>query len=500
MSRGRDANGVPTAARMPSPSAIFVLVITLYFAAQVGLRLLLGGALETDEAEMMVMTPGMRWGYGPQLPLYNWLQIGLFAVFGKTLLALSLLKNLLLWATYLLMFLGLRLWLPARLAAVGALSLYLVPDAAWEAQRATTHSNILLLACAATLAAFVWRLKSAGWAPVLALALAVAIGGLSKYNYVLVPAGLYVAGLSLPRFRPALTSAHMLVVPIVAAAALAPPYYWMMTHKALAFSSVYKLDITPAAAESTFSGMVQLVNGLAALAALPILVAAGIFLLRRVPRQVASGAAIISDPSVLRLLWRAAAVATAIVVIAVPLSGVGHITQRWLLPLVFLGAPALFVGLFARLQGRGVLLFALLLVVLASVVFAGLAYDRHRPTARRAADFTPLIAALPRIADMEHTPLVADYYLAGNIARARPGWRIAPYLASAKSRFAGETVLFLSRQGIPGSLPRALAQAGWRSDANFTKLAEGTLTLGFENGGAPPLLLRYWLVATPSEG
>ena len=49
----------------PRASLVFVTAITAYFAVQIGLRLWLGGALETDEAEMMVMTPGLRWGYGP---------------------------------------------------------------------------------------------------------------------------------------------------------------------------------------------------------------------------------------------------------------------------------------------------------------------------------------------------------------------------------------------------------------------------------------------------
>ncbi len=45
-----------------------------YFLCHIGLRLLAGGALGLDEAEILLDARYLAWGYGPQFPLYAWLQ------------------------------------------------------------------------------------------------------------------------------------------------------------------------------------------------------------------------------------------------------------------------------------------------------------------------------------------------------------------------------------------------------------------------------------------
>lgn len=466
-------SGVQSSSRAASAAVWFLAAVTLYFAAQLALRLILGGALETDEAEMMVMTPGLRLGYGPQLPLYNWLQVLLFEVFGRSLFALAFLKNLLLWGTYVLLFLGFRLWVPAGHAALAALSVYLVPDIAWEAQRATTHSNMLLLTLAATLAAFLWVLKSGRVAAWLALGLALAAGGLAKYNYWLLPLGLGLAALSLPALRPRLLTPRALIAPGLAAVLLILPYRWMLTHPALAFSSTGKLAMEEGGGGPSLAGLGPLAEGFAALAGLPLLVAGGLALGFR-----ARG--VVGAPGHLRpLLTRAALIMMAAIAAGVVAAGVGHITPRWLLPPFVTVVPALYLALTPRLRPRGGVAFGGVLAVLAVLVLAGLAYDRYKPGARRDVDFSALPARLEAVADMAKTPVVAEFYSAGNLARLRPGWRIAPYLAHAAKAFGGETVLFLIREDVPGTLAAGIAQAGWPPGTEGTVLAEGAFDLGF---------------------
>ncbi len=71
-----------------------MLLIAAYFAAQTALRTALGGSFEVDEAEMIVMAQDFQLGYGPQLPLYNWLQAAAFRLFGVGTLARAALKHL----------------------------------------------------------------------------------------------------------------------------------------------------------------------------------------------------------------------------------------------------------------------------------------------------------------------------------------------------------------------------------------------------------------------
>jgi len=468
---------------------VFLLAINVYFAAQIALRLTLGGALETDEAEMMVMTPGLQLGYGPQLPLYNWIQIELFELFGRGLFALSLMKNGLLWLSYLMVFLGLRLWLPAGVAAMGALSLFLVPDIAWEAQRATTHSNILLAASALTIAAFLWAMRGGRWGAWIALGLAVGIGGLSKYNYWMVPLGLFLAALTVAPMRVQMLRRRVLIVPVLAAAIVALPYVWMIRNADLAFASLGKLQLEEhGAAGGPPEGLALTGQGALALLALPLLVLA---LLWTLGRRKPEGA----GPGVAALLIRAGLVLWGLVAAAVWLADVGHMTQRWLLPISTLTVPGLFVWGHRRLAPRGVGAFRVALAVLAVLVFAGLVYDRYKPGARRDVDFTALPATLAEIAPLPQTPVVAEFYTAGNLARLEPGWRIAPYLPFVASDYGGGEVLFLFREDVPPNLATGLGRAGWGA-ADLDILAEGDLSLPYLSS-EDRLPMHYVLAVTP---
>ena len=65
--------------------------LLLYFSLQMVMRLFTSQSAELDEAEQLLWTQDLRWGYGPQPPLYSWLQWVLFEVFGVSILALALL-------------------------------------------------------------------------------------------------------------------------------------------------------------------------------------------------------------------------------------------------------------------------------------------------------------------------------------------------------------------------------------------------------------------------
>lgn len=474
-----------------SVTLLFLLAITVYFAAQVVLRVTLGGALETDEAEMMVMTPGLQLGYGPQLPLYNWLQIGLFELLGRTLAALSLLKNGLLWLTYLLVFLGLRLWVPAGAAAMGALSLFLVPDIAWEAQRATTHSNMLLATSALTLAAFLWAMRGGAVIAWLTLGLVVGLGGLAKYNFWLVPVGLTLAAMTISGMRAQVLRWRALSAPLIAAAIVAAPYWWMLQNPELAFSSLGKLQLDEATAGGGApEGLILMSQGLGALLALPLIAALLLFFTRSAPREEGP------RPGAAALLVRAGIILAAMAWLGIWLADVGHITPRWLLPLVFMAVPGLFVWLHRRLSARVIGRFSLALTLLAALIMGGLAYDRFKDGARRDVDFTPLPAALEDIAPLSDTPVIAEFYTAGNLARLRPEAQIAPYLPFAARAFAGRTVLFVLREEVPPSLEIGLAQAGWPAGSRMEIIADGTLSLPYRNS-ENRLPLRYVLAHTP---
>ena len=86
-----------------------VAFLTVYFVLQAVLRLFAVSSLPLDDAEMVVITQALQVGYGSQPPLYNWLQIAFFAVFGFGAPAIVILHFILLWAVYVLVFLSARI-------------------------------------------------------------------------------------------------------------------------------------------------------------------------------------------------------------------------------------------------------------------------------------------------------------------------------------------------------------------------------------------------------
>ncbi|WP_177213178.1 ArnT family glycosyltransferase [Celeribacter neptunius] len=477
----------PVPANTGRTTRLFFLIITAYFAGQVILRLLLGGALETDEAEMLLMTPGFRWGYGPQLPLYNWIQTGLFSIFGETLFALSLLKNMLLWATYALLFLGLRAYVSARVAALTALSLFLIPDIAWEAERATTHSNMLLATISASFAAFLWALKTRNWRYWALFGLAMGLGGIAKYNFWAIPTGLTLAALTLAPLRSALLSPRILISPVLALAIVAGPYLWMANNPDLALSSVGKMAISEQVSPLVPEGVPLYFQGLFILLLLPMLVSALMWLASR-HRPMQSGTREIST-----LFLRAGAILAIIGLAIVWLADVGHVTPRWLLPIVIPIVIGVFLRLTPRLSPLAMRGYLGALVLFALLVCTGLTLDRYKDNARRDLDFAPLAQAIEEMALPEDTLIVTDFYIGGNLARLRPDWTIRSDLpASARSETAVHILLISRALQTDAQLQRLATQVGWPHAAQAIYDSGEQIALPFHHGDrSQPLRLLY---------
>lgn len=200
--------------------------------AQVLLRLALSPALDMDEAEQVVWSQHLAWGYGVQPPLYTWLQWGVNRLLGgQSVLALSLLKHSLLALTYAL------LWHTARLQGLGArgawqaaASLLLFPLVCWMAVRDLTHSVLLLTCIAAFYLALVRLLARPSPVRFAVLGAALAAGMLAKYNFALVAAPLLGAALLDATQRRALFSRGWPLAPLVAALLVAPHLLWLAAH------------------------------------------------------------------------------------------------------------------------------------------------------------------------------------------------------------------------------------------------------------------------------
>jgi 4-amino-4-deoxy-L-arabinose transferase-like glycosyltransferase len=115
-----------------------------------------------------------------------------------------------------------------RLATVAAFSFLLIVPISWTIHEALTHSITVLAACAGTAYAFV-RLGDAPTRCAYAgLGLAVGLGLLSKFTYVLFLAALVLAALTVERYRRRLFSPVVLIAVLVATLLVLPFALWLV--------------------------------------------------------------------------------------------------------------------------------------------------------------------------------------------------------------------------------------------------------------------------------
>lgn len=383
-----------------------------YVTGQAILRGLIGPTLELDEAEAFFFARDLAVGYNAQPPLYFWLQWGLFAILGQGIAALAVLKAALLWSFLAALHALLRAQLPAVAAGVAVLSLSFLPQVSWEAQRALTHS-VLVLTMTAVAALVLWRvLMRGGWGEHLMFGAVLGAGLLSKYNFVLLPAGLLLAAATMPELRARLRPARLGVAALIGLGLAAPSAVWAVMNPEIAGASLHKLGLNaaPGWLAARMEGLASFAAALVAFLGLAIAILGPLWL------TVRKGPAAPSPVPVVRWLGRGAAFGLALLLLGVVVGGATAIKDRWLLPVAWPLVPVAAVLLWPRLGGGGRRLLAgagggLWLVAAALLPWASL-----RDPGYRAADFAPLRAEIAAAGGAGATVVSDRVWILGNLA------------------------------------------------------------------------------------
>ncbi len=237
------------AERLPSSSGEWTracsyapLVIVIYFALQLAVRLCLSTNLEVDDAEMVGQT-AWAWGYAnSHPPLFHWLVRICYDAFGSWVAATALPKFTLLAAGYFFVYDAARRAAGSSVAgALAVAALLFVPVVSWKTEAKLTHSILGFAATAGMLHALVLiQTKGKSWTFAW-LGLAAAAGVLAKYNFLIVlTAGcgaiLCVSGMRRAMLRPA-----ALLAPLILFVLIAPHLLWVTSHSALATERLYIL-------------------------------------------------------------------------------------------------------------------------------------------------------------------------------------------------------------------------------------------------------------------
>jgi len=366
-SQGEKTSGFPNGKN----DFLYLLLIAVYFLALLLIRILLSGGLELDESEQLILTQTWRLGYGPQPPLYVWVQSLFFGLFGVNIFSLALVKNGLLFLIFLFFFKIARDTLDdIRLARIAALSLFLSPQYGWEFSRTLTHT-ILATAMGVILMAMVLDMKkSQTTLKYVMMGVAAGLGLLAKYNFALLPGALFLAGLSLPAWRKIIADRRIIWSIGAAAIVFSGHAFWIMRNTGSAVSFAKKLEISQSPGLAAY--LLGTLNLIIAAVGLfwPLLL---VYLLILLPLG-RTGQPKQRGGEVQALLGRTMAAVLGFCLAIVFITELTRFNDRWLAPLLFFFPVFLMAKYGHRITKRGHILFVSLAVsvmVLTLVLFTG---------------------------------------------------------------------------------------------------------------------------------
>lgn len=425
----------PTAQSPASPDpwsfGRFAALLGLYCAVHFVLRLSLSDTIGVDDAIEGVFTQSMAPGYDPrQPPLYTWLLWLVQRVTGPSLISFLILKYGLLSATFLLYYrIAQRLLGDTRYAALTAWSLLLLYQVGWNLHEGVTQTQVLMLACTATLYTFL-RASECGTATNYGLlGLAVGAGLLAKLSFSAFLGCIAVGTLLTPRFRPALLSPRLLIS-LVVAAVVVSPYAWWLFAGGTDLDSVFRSAVgnsndtgyLPRVGKGLLSALLTSLGFLSPL--LPILLLLFPSGLRRnaAPPEV--------DSDAKRLIGIMLLSGLTLLVLGVLVAGVGEYKERWLHPFLLV-APLYF---FCRVRGAnptpGRIRLYLIILIGISAVVVGLRTAHlviGPPLCNKCRPLVPYAKLADALAEAGYTAgtiVVRNGNTAGNLRAAFPKARI----------------------------------------------------------------------------
>ncbi|MCF7908410.1 MAG: glycosyltransferase family 39 protein [Candidatus Omnitrophica bacterium] len=206
----------------------FLFVLIGYFLLHTLVRVFISNSLEFDEAEQILFSQQLSFGYGSQPPLYEWVQKVFFSIFGLNIFSLAIFKNSLFVLIYFFLYKSAQIILKDNLRAILASSALLVTYTyGWQSMHQLTHAILALSLCSITFFIFLRLVETRATKHYLVLAVCVGLGILSKYNYLIFILALLFSAFSLKGFRKTILDKRMLLVLIIPVCISAGHFAWV---------------------------------------------------------------------------------------------------------------------------------------------------------------------------------------------------------------------------------------------------------------------------------
>lgn len=346
--------------------------LALLVCAHILSRICISAGMKWDESEQILWAQQLQLGYGPQPPLYTWMQWAVCQILGPSVLALALLKHLLIALTYCLAWLAGRQLLNEKGAWWAAAGLLLMPPFGWDSLRDQTHTVMVTAMTMGLWWAVLRQVQRPQAINFVLIGLFCGLGMLSKYSYAMLIGALFVASMTVAQVRSAIFAKGWWLAPLVGLLVFAPHAFWLASHWGMATTeTVQKMSISTE--PSHLKGLGNLLKALLAtlgLWLLSVLCSYRSRLWTAAPQYTVMPASIWAKPLLQRNLLIIAVCLLAMVVLA----DVTDFKQRWMLPLTAIVPLALYVWRPALLeQGVGrmfttfVIVFALIFLTMATL-------------------------------------------------------------------------------------------------------------------------------------
>ncbi len=412
------------AALRARPDLVIVL-LAAYFLVNLLVRITLPNSLELDESQQVFFAQYLAAGYGTQPPFYNWTYYLVAKLFGSSVATLAILKDLMLFASYVLYYKAARLWVKEPLwAVIAVLGLLTIPQISFEAQRDLTHTVAVVFATSLFLYGMARTLTRGDLAAYAITGLALGIGLISKYNFALFGLAAIISLLVSPDGRKALFDRRLALTIIVAGIVVTPHAAWLSSHLYLATD--HTLEKMTAGASTSKIG--QIASGLLSL----VLAVIGFSIVTILAYLLGFGRSMFNaarhPEGRSRILATLMLAAIAILILVVMVTDTTNIKDRWLTP--FLMVLPLFLAL--CLEGAGVdpirPFRRLLILCLAIMIAVPLALNLRITLAATFGHYEKLnvpYGPLARALEQSAMPapaaiLAAETHLAGNLRLQMP--------------------------------------------------------------------------------
>ena len=219
----------------------------IYLVAHFLIRVLFSQTLQVDDSEQIDHAQNLLLGYPiPQPPMYSWLSWIMFQIFGTGLLALTLLKYILItltfWFTWLV---SGQLFQHLQTRYIATFAYLLMPSFAWHMHQGFTHTILLGFGIILTLHALLLLKDNNSIKNYLYFGLALGIGLMAKYSFLLFMIPLLISAISIASFRKVVIDQKILLSIGVFILIIGPHAYWLTQHYQEVFLSIdQKLKVT----------------------------------------------------------------------------------------------------------------------------------------------------------------------------------------------------------------------------------------------------------------